>query len=204
MSKRIYRQQQRARSAEATRQRIIDATRRCLTDAPLLAISMDRIAATAGVARRTIYTIFGSRAGLLRAIEQDLMVRGGFAEIQAAFEHADARQILQDALPASVWLFARERAILRALSLQALINPEAAAVSQHLDEGRIGGMRHLASLLIEQGHTRPELNQAEVADVLAVASDQTVQDRLMGILGLSPDDALQRLRLLVSGILRAP
>src|SRR5260221_219272 len=85
MGKRTYQQRLRAQSAEATRQRIIEAARSYLTATPLLAVSLERIAHQAGVARRTIYQIFGSRLGLFEALEQDLLRRGGFVEIQDAF-----------------------------------------------------------------------------------------------------------------------
>ncbi|HEX6798995.1 MAG TPA: helix-turn-helix domain-containing protein [Ktedonobacterales bacterium] len=184
--------------------RIIEATRACLTETPLLAVSLERIATTAGVARRTLYTIFGSRLGLFEAIEQDLYQRGGFAEIQDAFNtHDDARQILDLMLPASIRLHLREEAVLRALFLQALIDPDAAALTRRMTDGRVGGMRHLASLLLQQGYVQPRLTHAEVADVLAMLTDTIVLNQLFTVLGLSPDAVLRRLRILANSILRA-
>lgn len=183
--------------------RIIEAARTCLTETPLLAVSLERIATAAGVARRTIYTIFGSRLGLFEAIEQDLYRRGGFAEIQDAFNtHDDAWQILELMLPASVRLHLREEAVLRALFLQALIDPDAATLTRRMTEGRIGGMRHLAGLLLEQGYARPRLTHAEVSDVLAMLTDTIVLNQLFTVLELSPDAVLRRLRILANSILR--
>ncbi len=154
------------------------------------------------MARRTIYQIFGSRVGLFEALEQDLLRRGGFAEVQAAFnEHADARQILEQMLPAGVRLLEREQAILRALYLQALIDPAAATLTRRIDEGRIGGMRYLAQLLDEQGCTRPGLSRAEVGDILALLTDFATFDQLRTRMGLSPEEIVQRLRFLASSLL---
>lgn len=201
--KRAYRQRQRAESAAATRLRIIEAARVCLTETPLLAVSLERIAIAAGVARRTIYTVFGSRLGLFEAIEQDIYRRGGFAEIQDAFNtHDDARQILELMLPAGLRLHLREEAVLRALFLQALIDPDAATLTQRMNEGRIGGMRHLANLLLEQGYARPGLTHAEIADVLAMLTDTIVLNQLFSVQEVSPDAVLRRLRILANGILR--
>ncbi len=201
--KRPYHQRQRAQSAVATRQRILEAARACLTATPLLAVSLEQIAKQAGVARRTIYQIFGSRVGLFAALEQDLLQRGGFAEVQAAFnENTDARQILEQMLPAGVRLLEREQAILRALYLQALIDPEAATLTQRIDEGRIGGMRYLAQLLEEQGHTRPDLTRAEVGDILTLLTDFATFDQFSTKAGLSPEAIVQRLRVLASSLLR--
>jgi AcrR family transcriptional regulator len=202
MGARTYHQRQRAQSAEATQQRIVQAARACLTATPLLAVSLERIAQQAGVARRTIYQIFGSRLGLFEALEQDLLQRGGFAEVQAAFNtNTDARRILQEMLPASVRLLEREQAVLRALYLHALIDPEAASLTQRLDEGRIGGMRHLAQLLEEQGYTRPDLTRGEVGDILALLTDFATFDQWRTRLGLTPEEIVQRLRILASSLL---
>lgn len=202
MGKRGYEQRQRAQSAEATRQRVIDATRACLIETPVVALSLERIAERAGVARRTIYQIFGSRAGLFEAIEQDLMQRGGFIEVQNAFNlNTDARQILIELLPAGAHLLEREEAILRALFLQSLISPDAASLSKHLDEGRIGGMRHLAHLLVEQGYTRADLTETEVGDILSLLTDFATYDQLRTRVGLSADGALRRLQILASSLL---
>jgi|SRR5260221_7305768 AcrR family transcriptional regulator len=203
MGKRTYQQRLRAQSAEATRQRIIEAARSYLTATPLLAVSLERIAHQAGVARRTIYQIFGSRLGLFEALEQDLLRRGGFVEIQDAFnKNTDARQILEQMLPAAVRLMEREKTIFRALYQQALIDPEAASLTRHLDEGRIGGMRYLAQLLEEQGYVRPDLTQAEAGDILALLTDFATFDQLRTRVGLSPEEVVRRLQILASSLLK--
>lgn len=202
MGKRTYQQRQRAQMAETTRQRILEAARACLTATPLLAVSLERIAQRAGVARRTIYQIFGSRVGLFEALEQDLLQRGGFAEVQAAFnDNTDARRILEQMLPASTQLLEREQAVLRALYLQALIDPAAASLTQRIDEGRIGGMRYLAHLLEEQGYIRPDLSLAEIGDLLALLTDFATFDQLRSRLGASPEEIVRRLHILASGLL---
>lgn len=203
IGKRTYQQRQRAQSAEATRQRIIDAARLCLTTAPLSAVSLERIAQEAGVARRTIYLVFGSRVGLFQALEQDVLKRGGFVGIQDAFnKNTNARTILEEMVPAGVRLLEREQAILRALYLHSIVDPEAAMLTKHIDEGRIGGMRYLAQLLVEQGYARPDLTTTEVGDILSLLTDFATFDALRTRLGLSPEEVTQRLRLLSLCILR--
>ena len=67
MATRPYEQRQRAEAAEQTRRRILDAVIERLRKAPAEPVSVDRIAEMAGVARSTVYAIFGSRAGLFDA-----------------------------------------------------------------------------------------------------------------------------------------
>ena len=79
MAKRRYEQRERAEAAERTRQRIIDAVVQRLREAPAEPVSIDQIARMAGVARSTVYAIFGSRAGLFDAVGLDSAERAGYA-----------------------------------------------------------------------------------------------------------------------------
>ena len=78
MTTRKYTQQARAAAAEETRRRILDAMRDHLRDGPRRALSVERVAQDAGVARSTVYLVFGSKAGLFEALGQDLLERTGF------------------------------------------------------------------------------------------------------------------------------
>ena len=71
---RRYEQRARAASAEATRRRILDALYDRLHDAPAAPVSVDAVAQAAGVARSTVYVVFGSRAGLFDAFAADRAV----------------------------------------------------------------------------------------------------------------------------------
>src|SRR4051794_21362827 len=64
MTVRKYEQRLRAENAEETRRRILDAFAEQLGRAPTEPVSLDQVARRARVARSTIYTAFGSRAGL--------------------------------------------------------------------------------------------------------------------------------------------
>ena len=78
MATRRYEQRLRAQPADETRRRVLDAVYDRLRAAPAQPVSVDRIARAAGVARSTVYLIFGSRAGLFDAFAADLLERGGF------------------------------------------------------------------------------------------------------------------------------
>ena len=77
MAKRPYEQRLRARSAEETRRRILDAVYERLREAPAEPVSVERVARMAGVARSTVYLVFGSRAGLFDALGDDLLRQDG-------------------------------------------------------------------------------------------------------------------------------
>ena len=83
MATRSYELRARAEEAERTRMRIIDAVFERLREAPAEPVAIDRIAGMAGVARSTVYAIFGSRAGLFDAVGRELAARSGYARLSA-------------------------------------------------------------------------------------------------------------------------
>ena len=71
MTKRKYEQRLRAESARHTRERILEALVERIRSDPFGGISLEAVAEEAGVARSTVYAVFGSRAGLFDALASD-------------------------------------------------------------------------------------------------------------------------------------
>jgi AcrR family transcriptional regulator len=167
MTTRRYEQRARAAAAEETRRRILDAMRERLRAAPSEPVSVEKVAQDAGVARSTVYLIFGSRAGVFEALGRDLLERAGFARIVAAVELPDARDALRTSFEASVDVYAAERDVARALSSMARINPDAVGGAfDVIDHGRADGLLFLATRLRQQGYLRPDITPEEAADIL--------------------------------------
>ena len=90
MSPRPYRLGQRRLAAEQTRARVIAAARELLmATGGFAGFTIDAVARQAGVARMTIYNQFGSKAGLLEALFDDLAARGGMEQLPSAFSRPD-------------------------------------------------------------------------------------------------------------------
>ena len=106
MAKRRYEQRLRAETAEETRRRILDAVYERLREAPSQPVSVDRIARMAGVARSTVYLVFGSRAGLFDALGDDLLRRDAYERLLEAVAHPDARESLRRGMRAGCEMFA--------------------------------------------------------------------------------------------------
>jgi AcrR family transcriptional regulator len=68
--RRPYRMTVRAEAAEATLQRVLDAAMRLFTDNPYDDVSLERVAAEAGVAKRTVLRRFGSKEALFFAANE--------------------------------------------------------------------------------------------------------------------------------------
>jgi AcrR family transcriptional regulator len=194
MTTRRYEQKLRAAAAEETRLRILDATRDRLRAAPSEPISVEKVAQDAGVARSTVYLIFGSRAGLFQALGRYLLERAGFDRIVAAVQLPDAREALEASMRAAVEVYADERDVARALSSMAQLNPEAVGGAfDVVEHGRAEGLLALASRLREQGQLRPELTPHEAADNLWVITSFDTFDQLYTGRGLDRAAVADRL-----------
>jgi len=194
MNTRKYEQRARAASAEETRRRILDAVYERLRDAPAESVRVDAVAQMAGVARSTIYLIFGSRAGLFDAFGRYVYERAGFDRIVEAVKHPDAREHLRGSLRAASEVYAAERDVARALYSMGLLDPDAmAGAAQRLENSRAGGMEYLARRLADQGALRPDVTEAEATDILWVIASFDSFDLLYTGRGLSPPKVAEHL-----------
>lgn len=188
MAKRTYEQRARAEEARRTRARIIDSGIRRLEQAPAEPISIERLAADAGVARSTVYAIFGSRSGLFDAIARDLADRSGYEQLLEAKHHADARDYLRSGLRAASRMLAGDRDVQRALrSMDQLDSEAVGGAIERTEQERANAMRRLSQRLDEQGVLRRELSTADAERILWVVTSFETFDALYTGRGMSLD-----------------
>jgi AcrR family transcriptional regulator len=186
---RRYEQRLRAQTAQETRRRVLDAVYEQLREAPAQLVSVDRIAHTAGVARSTVYVIFGSRAGLFDAFAADLLERGGFRRVLDAIADPDPRVTVRDGIAGGVHTFAAHRDVFRALVSMAALDPDAVAgAMQRSEQRRAKGMMSLARRLARHDLLREGLTAKQAADRLWVLTSFDAFDLLYGGRGLSADE----------------
>ena len=193
MDKRRYVQRRRAESAQQTRARILEAARASLRDGPLGAVKIDEVARAAGVARSTVYVLFGSRAGLFDALGVDLLEQAGFDTIRTAFRLPDAREALVESLRAGAGVYAFDPDLTRSILTLAMIDPDAVATVTRFDNGRWPGLQHLARRLEAQDQLRPDVGRNEAAEILWTLTSFATFDQLHGERGLSPGEVAERL-----------
>jgi len=189
MATRRYDQRLRAQSAEETRRRVLDAVYDELREAPARPVSIDRVARAAGVARSTVYVIYGSRAGLFDALAADLLERGGFDRVLEAVADPDPRVTVRDGIAGGVHTFAAHRDVFRALFSMAALDPDAVGGAMHRgEERRARGMARLAKRLARQGALRAGLTAKQAADRLWVLTSFDAFDLLSSGRGLPADE----------------
>jgi AcrR family transcriptional regulator len=194
MATRRYEQRRRAQTAEETRRRVLEAVYEQLREAPAQPVSVDRIARTAGVARSTVYVIFGSRAGLFDAFSADLLERGGFHRVLEAIADPDPRVTVRKGIAGGVHTFAAHRDVFRALMSMAALDPDAVGGAMQRSEAkRAKGMLWLARRLSRHGHLREGLGAKRAADRLWVLTSFDAFDLLYSGRGLSANEVARAL-----------
>jgi AcrR family transcriptional regulator len=186
MATRPYEQRQRAEAAEQTRRRILDAVIERLRKAPAEPVSVDRIAEIAGVARSTVYAIFGSRAGLFDAVAADVLEREGYERLLEAKHEPDAREHMRVGFRTGTEMLAADRDIVRALFSMAQLDERAVGEAvRKREESRAAGMARLAGRLAEQDLLRPGMSVEDAEHILWVLTSFESFDLLYTGRGLS-------------------
>jgi AcrR family transcriptional regulator len=188
VSSRPYEQRARADAAEETRRRILDAVHQRLRDAPAQPVSIDQVGRIAGVARSTVYLIFGSRAGLFEAFGADLWNRTGLPSLTQAVGAAEPRDHLRGAVRASVRMFLAERDVYRALFSMAALDAEAVGgMVTTMEDDRAGGVAHLVRRLSEADLLRQDVTVERATHVLWLLTSFDAYDLAATGSGLAPD-----------------
>lgn len=180
-----------------TRARILEAARALLAEVPLRRFSVDEAARLAGVNRTTVYDAFGSRTGLLEAVAEDVLRRGGFDRIGQALGDPDVVRAIDASLDAWADLYEAEAHVAEPIFALAALDPDALRAVEVFERGRWEGMQHLARRLEEQDRLPPGVSHEEAAELLWVVTSIQTFGQLTRQRGLPPARAAERLKALV-------
>jgi AcrR family transcriptional regulator len=192
----------RAETTAETRTRIVEAARTVLAETPLRRFSVDETARLAGVNRTTIYDDFGSRAGLLEAVAEDLLQRIGIGRLAAVLAGQDVVQAVGDSLDLAGHLYHAAGPVAEAIFALASLDPDAARAGQVLERGRWEGMQDLARRLFGQGQVREGLSIQETAELLWVITSFQTFGQLYRQRGLTAEESASRLKALFRAVTR--
>jgi AcrR family transcriptional regulator len=185
----VYEQKARAESAADTRRRILEAVYDCLREEPSTPPSGGEIAGRAGVARSTVYLVFGSRAGLFDAFAEELWQRSGMPNLREAVNVPDAREGVRGGIRAGVDIWAADRDVFNALFAMTKLDPDAVGGAVERMEGRRAeGMAWASRRLARQKQLRRGVGAATAAHVLWLVASFEAFDLLYTGRGLSAQE----------------
>ena len=146
-TRRTYTLGKRAVAAQATREAILAAARALAASQGFAGLTVDAVAAEAGVSRLTVYNHFESKTGLLEALAWTVFAAADIARIRDARLHPDLDLAIAGFITENARFFATIGAQGRTVLAAALGDPELAAV---IDATYIAGRRAAITSLVER------------------------------------------------------
>ena len=164
------RDQARTRLARAA---VIDAARSLFLERGYGATTVEAISERADVPSATVYRLFSSKHGILKALldvsivgDHENVAMADRPQVQALVDHPDPRAQLAGFVNITARVNERVAPLYRILVSAAGTDPDAAALLDELTRQRQQGQRVLARSLARAGALRPDLRGRDAADVI--------------------------------------
>lgn len=182
--------QARTRLARAA---VIDAARTLFVDRGYGATTIEAISAAADVPQATVYRLFSSKRGILKAI-LDLSIAGDDQpvalperpQVQTAVADSDPKNQVAGFVAVAADVNARTAPIYEILVSAASSDSEVAALLDDLNRQRRAGQGQLAHALERVGALRPDLRQRDAGDIIYTLMSPDVYRLLVVERGWSP------------------
>jgi AcrR family transcriptional regulator len=170
---RQYDMQARGQAQAAIRERAVAAACTLLATPAYHELTLEAVAAGAGVTRVTVYNHFGSRRGLLLAVFAEIGRRMGAERIRDAMRTSDARQALRAVFRESTRAWQRERRTVGRIFALAALDAEVGREVARSERHRRAGLAYLARRLAESGELPRDVTVDEATVLLgAITSFQ--------------------------------
>ena len=163
-----------------TRAAVVDAARTLFAERGYAATTIEAIGERADTPQATIYRLFGSKLGILKAVIDVAIV--GDDESIAMADRPHVRELIADPDPHNQLagfatllrdLMARTAPVHRLLADAARSDGDAAALLDEIARQRHDGQRRVARSLARSGALRSELRERDAADIIhALASPE--------------------------------
>jgi AcrR family transcriptional regulator len=175
------------------RRAVVGAARDLFVEKGYAATTIEAISERSDVPPATIYRLFSSKLGILKALldtsiagdDHELTLQGR-PEVAALFAEADAEKLLAGFAGISVAINTRSSHIYGILLSAATADPEAAALLANYTKMRDQGQGLIAATLARAGALRPGLRERDAADVIHALMSPELHRLLVIDRGWSP------------------
>jgi len=188
-SKRKYVSAQRSEAAGATKARILDAAKALFSRRGIDAVTIADIAKRASVAVSTVYALFESKAGMLRAILEGALFgeRYQTARQRLAGVNDPVKLMALTAVVART-IYESESRELGLLRGASAFSPDLRKLEKEFENIRIEMQKPRIDLLFAQGLARKGLDKARARQILSMYTSRDVYRMLVHESGWSTDD----------------
>jgi AcrR family transcriptional regulator len=193
--KRRYDSTRRREQAAATRLEILEAAQRLFERDGYTATTMAAVATEAGVALKTVYLAFETKAGLLRALWH-LRLRGDEDDVPIA-ERQWYRDVIAEPDPERQLRLGARNArqvkgraanLMRAMRDAAGADADSAALWRRIQDDFLANQRAVVDAIDAKGGLAPGLDAARAADILWTLNHPDVWHLLVGERGWTPEE----------------
>jgi AcrR family transcriptional regulator len=194
-AKRRYDSTRRREQAAATRLEILEAAQRLFERDGYTATTMAAVATEAGVALKTVYLAFETKAGLLRALWH-LRLRGDEDDVPIA-ERQWYRDVLAEPDPERKLRLGARNArqvkgraanLMRAMRDAAGADADSAALWRRIQDDFLANQRAVIDAIDAKGGLAPGLDAARAADILWTLNHPDVWHLLVSERGWTPEE----------------
>jgi AcrR family transcriptional regulator len=163
-----------------TKASVVDAARALFEDRGYAATTIEAIGERSDTPQATIYRLFASKLGILKAVidvaivgDDEDVAMADRPQVQELLADPDAHQRVAQFAALLRDLMARTAPVHRLLADAARSDPDAASLLAEIARQRQQGQRRIARSLARAGALRPELRERDAADVIhALASPE--------------------------------
>jgi AcrR family transcriptional regulator len=180
---------------EDTRLRLLEAAETLLLERGFHHVSLDDIAAAAGVTRQAVYkSHFTSKADLVLALARHTHVARNLDELIAPMRAAtDADSKLHETVRSIVLIEVRVHDIARVLSAAATSDAGAAVAWRDRMDVKRGALRDALEGVAAEGRLSPEWTVDEAVDMLAALTSVETYEQLVFDRGWEPETLVRRI-----------
>jgi AcrR family transcriptional regulator len=163
-----------------TKASVVDAARRLFEERGYAATTIEAISEGSDTPQATIYRLFASKLGILKAVidvaivgDDEDVAMADRPQVQELLADPDARQRVTQFAALLADLMARTAPVHRLLADAARSDPDAASLLAEIARQRQQGQQRIARSLARSGALRPELRERDAADIIhALASPE--------------------------------
>lgn len=186
--KREYRSASRAKAAEVTRARVLRVAKRLFASHGIDGVTIDHLAEKAKVAPSTVYGLFKSKAGILRALMTDSLFGPRFQAAQLVLVGVtDATQMIALSAHVARAIYESESRELGLLRGTSGFSPVLRALEQEFENIRYDMQRERVELLFTQGKAKAGLDRETVRRILWMYTSRDLYRMLVHEGGWTPD-----------------
>jgi AcrR family transcriptional regulator len=169
--KRPYSLGKRLELSDRKRRNILAAAREQLESNGFLGLTLDALARESGVTRQTIHNLFGTKAGLLEALFDQLAQAGGMHRMREVMQQTDAEAVLPAFVKVFTDFWSKDRLFIRRIHGIAAIDPEfSAAVEARNRRRQAAAARVVDRLAARSGEARMQNKAQTTAALYALTS----------------------------------